>query len=506
MTTTDSRPTSNTAMPIMRSSAGSDSLSGQGLYDTQRLSAAEGQTSPQAIAESGTIPASPAGTASSHGQSSCGTQDAPAVADYSLSGQKRHEAHQAPAAEGQDSPQAIVDATPKAVSPAGSKTSRSPSNADTHVAGAAAAHVPGGQDYTDAQLARAAEDLGAGRPATTPVATATVESSLTDPLLALAADVLDDLEKVRIANENRLRQLTRSAEDSDGETRGFGLDERHPDVARLASLVGMLAAAEHQAELNLARLMRKHPLGPWMKATAGIGEKQGARLLAAIGDPYIRPEITRADETVELSRPRLVSELWAYCGYHVVRTPVSGQQPVGTRSTTAADGPDFPADQGSADSRGQYVGGDQADHPGHCHLNAQAPSAGLAAKRQRGMHANWSATAKMRAYLVAVSCMKCLESPYRAVYEETRAKYASATHQVACVRCGPKGKPAEPGSPLSDGHKHARALRAVAKAVLRDLWREARRLHELPGGHPPLDSQKGSAAGISQTARTTEAA
>lgn len=35
-------------------------------------------------------------------------------------------------------------------------------------------------------------------------------------------------------------------------------------------------------------------------------------------------------------------------------------------------------------------------------------------------------------------------------------------------------------SPLSDGHKHARALRAVAKAVLRDLWREARRLTNPP--------------------------
>lgn len=34
-------------------------------------------------------------------------------------------------------------------------------------------------------------------------------------------------------------------------------------------------------------------------------------------------------------------------------------------------------------------------------------------------------------------------------------------------------------SPLSDGHKHARALRLVAKAVLRDLWIEARRVQEI---------------------------
>ena len=68
-------------------------------------------------------------------------------------------------------------------------------------------------------------------PAPRPVVT------LFDPTLALAADVLDDLERVKVSNENRLRQLTRSTEDSDGELRGFGLDESHPDVARLASLV-----------------------------------------------------------------------------------------------------------------------------------------------------------------------------------------------------------------------------------------------------------------------------
>ena len=40
---------------------------------------------------------------------------------------------------------------------------------------------------------------------------------LADPTLAMCADVVDDLEKVRIANENRLRQLT------DTTDRGHGL-------------------------------------------------------------------------------------------------------------------------------------------------------------------------------------------------------------------------------------------------------------------------------------------
>jgi hypothetical protein len=285
-----------------------------------------------------------------------------------------------------------------------------------------------------------------GPPATIGLATTTRAPSLADPFLALAADVLDDLEKVRIANENRLRQLTRDELDADGEERGFGLTEDHPDVARLAALVDGLAKAEHQATLNLQRVMRKHPLGPWVKATAGVGEKQAARLLASIGDPYWN---TLHD------RPRTVSELWAYCGYHVL-----------------------PARHAVADAQIHGAGGSKTGHPDQTGHDAPTTSVGVAPKRQRGAKANWSSAAKMRAYLIAESCIKQRTSPFRPVYDETRAKYADAVHDVPCARCGPSGKPAPAGSPLSDGHKHARAMRAVSKAVLKELWREAKRIHE----------------------------
>jgi hypothetical protein len=252
---------------------------------------------------------------------------------------------------------------------------------------------------------------------------------LADPFLSLAAEVLDDLEKVRIANENRYRQLTRSVADVDGGERGFGLDESNPDVRRLRALVDALAIAEHQATLNLQRLMRAHPLGPWMKATKGIGPKQGARLLAAIGDPYWNGLH---------DRPRTVSELWAYSGYHPV---IAGSNPDQQRN------------------------------------DVQRDLVRVAAKRARGQKANWSADAKMRAYLVAESILRA-GGPYREFYDKARAKYADALHDTECKQCGPKGNPALIGSPLSDGHKHARALRAVAKEVLKGLWREAKRLHE----------------------------
>lgn len=266
------------------------------------------------------------------------------------------------------------------------------------------------------------------------------------PLLALLADALDDIERTRIANENRLRQLTRDQADSDGEERGFGLTLDQPQVAALADVVEALGKLEHQSTLNLQRAVRKHPLGPWVKATVGVGEKQGARLLAAIGDPYWN---TLHD------RPRLVSELWAYCGLHVhlaVQSMRANQQ--------AADG-----------------GGKQGD-PGQSTPELHSALAGVAPTRARGQRANWSTTAKTRAYLVAESCIKQARSPYRAVYDDGRKKYADATHTAPCRRCGPSGKPAAVGTPLSAGHQHGRAMRLVSKEILKDLWRESKRLHE----------------------------
>jgi hypothetical protein len=257
---------------------------------------------------------------------------------------------------------------------------------------------------------------------------------LRDPTLSLAADVLDDLESVRVANENRLRQLTRSVEDSDGEMRGFGLTEDDPAVARLAAIVETLTKVEADATKNLEKSMRAHALGPWVKAAKGVGDKQGARLIAAIGDPYWNDLH---------GRPRTVSELWAYCGLHTI--PAAGHP--------------------TRDTQNYYAGSG---------LN-------VAPKRARGQKSNWSENARKRAWLIANSVVKS-GGPYRDIYDATKVKYVDAVHAVPCVRCGPSGKPAAVGSPLSKAHIHARGLRSISKTILRDLWRESKRLHEMGDG------------------------
>lgn len=246
--------------------------------------------------------------------------------------------------------------------------------------------------------------------------------------LYLLAAQLDGMEELRKATDNRFRQATRSVEDSDGETRGLGLDADSPEVLAVRTASESLAALEHQVILELQRAMRKHPLGAWQKGQIGIGEKQLARLLASIGDPYWN---TLHD------RPRTVSELWAYAGLHTVPSGATNQSGIDAQST---------------DIRG-------------------------AARRTKGTRSNWSTDAKTRAYLIAESCVKQKRSPYRVVYDERRAATAERVHDRPCPQCNGKGKSELIEVPWRAGHQHADALRIVSKTVLRDLWVAARDWH-----------------------------
>jgi hypothetical protein len=250
--------------------------------------------------------------------------------------------------------------------------------------------------------------------------------------------------------------MTRAGFDKDGETRGWALPEDHPAVVSVRAMVDALAKVETKAKSDLEKTLKASPLGPWVVAQHGLGLKTVARLLASIGDPYWNDLH---------GRPRTVNELWSYTGYN------PGQK-----------------------------------------------------QRTKGVKVNWSPTAKMRmhniiepikkmivapchsekdekgAYLRGVHIEgECACSPYRVLWDEARAKYADTVHPEDCVRCGPSGKPARAGSPRSAAHQQALADRFVKKRILRNLWREAKRLHELPGGHSPADAHWTRVAGAPTT-------
>src|SRR5690625_834594 len=133
-----------------------------------------------------------------------------------------------------------------------------------------------------------------------------LRAALADPTLATLAAVVDDLEETRKANANRLGHLTRSGADVDGVERGLGLPEDHDAVKRMTDVNNGIAEMEHKAVLNTKRAMRQPALHNWYKTQNGVGDKQIARLLAIIGDPYWN---------VTDDEPRTVSQLWQYCGH-----------------------------------------------------------------------------------------------------------------------------------------------------------------------------------------------
>lgn len=129
--------------------------------------------------------------------------------------------------------------------------------------------------------------------------------------LKFHSEYLDDIESARIAVEGRLRALVQAAlgteQDLSGKKLIAAAESLGVPYTRYAPQLTALVSIEHEAELALKRAVRTHPYAKWIKSRKGIGEKQGARLIACIEDPYWN----YAED-----RPRRdVAELWAYCGY-----------------------------------------------------------------------------------------------------------------------------------------------------------------------------------------------
>jgi hypothetical protein len=245
--------------------------------------------------------------------------------------------------------------------------------------------------------------------------------------MSVSAETLDDLERTRTASQNRLRQMTRTDEDKDEITRGLGMEPDHPAVIVQAGITAGLEKLEKDAIKHLEKVMKSSPLGPWVMGVKGVGLKQAARLLAAVGDPYWNDLH---------DRPRTVSELWSYCGYRVIE----GQ-----------------------------------DGVGH------------GVRHAKGQKSNWSTTAKTRAYLIAESCLKQLSSTCKhdedVVAEDGTVESVRTVVHVAGCSCSPYRLVYDARRARTDltrpgwSNSHNDGLRVAAKAILRDLWRAAAKLH-----------------------------
>ncbi len=229
---------------------------------------------------------------------------------------------------------------------------------------------------------------------------------------------LDDIERLRIMNGNRVGAGQRS-----------GIE-----LPWMDAISAQLDALEHSVELELKRAWRKHPLAPWAKAIPGAGEVLMARLIAEIGAARIDKdtgEIRRAP--IDAPNP---GKLLAYCGHGDPAR--SGAIPKG-------------ATQEELFKRGSPA--------------AKKATWKLAYQFMRTVGSDATKPSDSN-----VQTRRSPRSPYRDIYDERKADTVGRLHEKACKRCGPAGKPALPGSPWSDAHRHADALRIVGKRFLIDLW------------------------------------
>lgn len=408
------------------------------------------------------------------------------------------------------------------------KTSHGHSTCEAQSWSAVAADIPGGHAARDTQAAAAAGEHLPPATAMDRTKPTAARPWLADPVLALTAQMVEDLEKIRTAAENRLRQLIRGGtEDKDGDVRGFfpmppgvcevtdkkvtvklaeaasrmaavqrsaavqravkalvlpdaddesSADDK-PSADEVAERTGLIAAAavsrtrlkhpegwaqevwdnalivaemyeaEKRAIASLERQVEAHALWPFAQGVPGLGAKQFGRLLGVIGDPYIVAE-RDTDEGVTIpAHPRNVAKLWALCGH-------------------------------GDPERKPFKGMTQPD--------AKALGSPAAKKRVRliAMQALKYSGKKTKKGVVTA------HSPYCDLYYEYRARYEGTVHAKQCQNhkprwaspngCGTSDHPewGAPGSPLRDGHVHSNALRLVGKQFLKDLWLEARRLHQ----------------------------
>lgn len=233
--------------------------------------------------------------------------------------------------------------------------------------------------------------------------------------------LLDDIEKTRIANDNRADSITRI----------MGVPASVA-IPHFYDLTIQIAKIEQDTIKLIEEVWKEHPLAEWQNNYLGLGAKSAARLISIIDDPTIGTVGYWENEGEPNRRwvitgvfQRNIGKLWAYCG-------------IGDPERTL------------------YPSISQEDM-----LRLGNPYA----KKQV-----WVITNSLVRLAGPTEKRNSPPSILRAHYEFVKNKNEKAVHDKICVRCGSKGKPAQIGSPLSDGHKDGRARRETGKEFLRHLW------------------------------------
>ena len=231
-----------------------------------------------------------------------------------------------------------------------------------------------------------------------------------------------DMQKLRIQSSNR------------NTTNTVVLDAKHG--THLDEQAGTISSLERRELTNIRRMLRKHPLWPWLKEQKGCGPTMSGVIVSEI-------DIHRADT---------VSALWSYCGLAV--DPRTGKAVRMRRGEKAGYNP--------------WLKSKLVKVLGDCLIRANSP--------WRKFYDDY----KHRKQNTMIDvCMLCNGEK---VFKPKKAEGEESAQAKKCTNCDGTGGPAPWGQ--SDAHRHNAAIRYMVKMFLQEMWKVWRELEELPVTEP----------------------
>lgn len=191
-------------------------------------------------------------------------------------------------------------------------------------------------------------------------------------------------------------------------------------------------AVERKMSRFMGDIVEEHYMWDWFKDIKGIGHTLASALIAEI----------------DIEKAQHPSSVWKYAGFHVICPKCTWEKDEtyetkdgGERIVTSK----YPVD---------------ISHDGTC---PKCGKPGVAAKRRKGVKANWNTFLQTVCWKIGESFVKT-NGEYRNIYDQSRKKYEDRD--------------------TSDGHKHAMAKRRTVKHFLADMHTEWRERAGLPTSEP----------------------
>lgn len=231
-------------------------------------------------------------------------------------------------------------------------------------------------------------------------------------------------------------------------------------------------AAKHykavEEEMSPAMILCLREIAPpgvlaWQKLEKGIGEHLLGRLLGRVGD--VRIAIPKHWEgtgkkrilVAEDPRPRTAAQLRSYCGHGDPERKL--HKNMTAEEVLAVGDPKIKSIVWNI-AKACIRAGVRS----YCEDEEFVPLG----KPGTPEHLICALCGEKKQYHASISI-----SRYGALYLARREQTEDYVHAKPCVRCGPKGKPAQIGTPWNKGHQLGDAQRVVGKEVLNDLWSAA---------------------------------